>query len=186
MGILQPECSGQSKGSFQSENVAYGCLFCITGREELVAKRIREKCTDVHAVTMRKMKYRTSNKQKFKEEVLLLPSYVFFMAPSDIEPSLVFPKADVIRILCTEDGVWQLQGEDRRFTRWLFQYNGLLDFSQAYREGDLIHIVSGPLKDMEGKITKVDKRGCSGQVVILFNGKELPVWLSFELIERHL
>ena len=185
MGILQPECSGQPRERIQREDIAYGCLFCITGKEELIAKRISEKCKDVRAITMRKMKYRTNNGQKSKEEALLLPSYVFFMAPSDIEPFRAFPKTDVIRILCTGDGMWQLQGEDRRFTRWLFQYNGLLDFSQAYREGDRIHIVSGPLKDMEGKITKVDRRGCSGQVAILFNGRVLPVWLGFELIERH-
>ena len=36
---------------------------------------------------------------------------------------------------------------------------------------------------MEGKIKQVDKRGKSGQVVLSFYGKEISVWLGFELIE---
>lgn len=42
--------------------------------------------------------------------------------------------------------------------------------------------MSGPLKDMEGKIRRVDRRGMSGQVVLSFCGKEIPVWLGFEMV----
>ena len=100
-----------------------------------------------------------------------------------MEPSVEFPRQNIIRILSTDDGMWQLQGEDERFVKWLFQYDGLLGFSQAYKENDRIRIISGPLKDMEGKIKQVDKRGKSGQVVLSFYGKEMSVWLGFELIE---
>lgn len=50
-----------------------------------------------------------------------------------------------------------------------FNITGSLAFLrhiQAYKEKDRIRIVSGPLKDMEGKIKRVDKRGCSGQVIL--------------------
>ena len=77
----------------------------------------------------------------------------------------------------------RLQGGDRQFARWLFQYDGLLDFSKACREGSRIRIISGPLKDMEGKILRVDKRGRSGQVTLEFNGRTIPIWLGFELID---
>lgn len=90
---------------------------------------------------------------------------------------------NVIRVLYTDNGRWQLQGEDERFVQWLFQYDGLLGFSRAYQEGDHIRIVSGPLKDMEGRIRRVDKRGLSGQVVLSFQGRDIPVWLGFELID---
>ena len=99
-----------------------------------------------------------------------------------MKPFIDFPKQNVIRILSTDNGVWQLQGEDKRFAQWLFQYDGLLGFSQAYKEGDQIRIISGPLKDMEGRIKRIDKRGMSGQVVLSFSGREIPVWLGFELI----
>lgn len=166
----------------QPEDTSYGCLFCKTGKEQSVAEQIQTTCPNVRATTMRQMKYRTCKKIKTQEEAILLPSYVFFEAPSSMEPSIEFPTQNVIRVLSMDSGIWQLQGEDERFVKWLFQYDGLLGFSQAYKEGDRIRIISGPLKDMEGKIRRVDKRGMSGQVILSFYGKDVPVWLGFELV----
>ena len=166
------------------QDMSYGCLFCMTGKEQSVAEQIQTTCPNVHATTMRQLKYRTCKKVKTREEAILLPSYVFFEAPSLMEPSIEFPTQNVIRILSMDNGIWRLQGEDERFVKWLFQYDGLLGFSQAYKEDDQIRIVSGPLKDMEGKIKRVDKRGMSGQVILSFYGKDIPVWLGFELIQK--
>lgn len=165
------------------QKMTYGCLFCMTGKEKSVADQIQTNCPNVRATTMRQMKYRTCKKVKTREEAILLPSYVFFEAPSSMEPSIEFPMQNVIRILAMDNGIWQLQGEDERFVKWLFQYDGLLGFSQAYKEGDQIRIISGPLKDIEGKIKRVDKRGMSGQVTLSFYGKDISVWLGFELIK---
>lgn len=165
------------------EREAYGCLFCLTGREEQVAARIRDGNPAYRAVTLRKMRYRTSHGQHTSEVVQLLPSYVFLKAPMEADPFRELPKNDVIRILTMGDGEWRLRDGDKRFAQWVFRYDGLLDFSKAYREGERIRIVSGPLKDMEGKIQRVDKRGRSGQVILEFNGKTIPIWLCFELID---
>lgn len=183
MGSLQHENAQRLEAETHEENIAYGCLFCVTGKEQSVAESVQSACPEVRAITMRKIKYRTSQKVKWTEEAVVLPGYVFFQAPSYIEPVLVFPRQNVIRALSTE-GDWRLRGADEAFTRWLFRYDGLLSLSQAYRDGDRIRIVSGPLKDMEGRIRRVDKRGMSGQVILSFNGREIPTWLSFELIDR--
>ena len=164
------------------ENMAYGCLFCLTGREQSVVNRIQNFCSEIHAITMRKIKYRTCKKVKHTEEAIVLPSYVFFRAPSDSKPVLEIPRDNIIRILTT-DGDWRLTGSDERFVRWLFRYDGLMSLSQAYREGDQIRIASGPMKDLEGRIRRVDKRGLSGQVILSFNNREIPVWLNFEMIQ---
>ena len=169
----------------KSQDMSYGCLFCMTGKEQSVAEQIQAVCPNVRATTMRQLKHRTCKKVKTKEAAILLPSYVFFEAPSSMEPSVEFPTQNIIRILFLDKGIWQLRGEDERFVKWLFRYDGLLGFSQAYKEGDQIRIVSGPLKDMEGKIRRVDKRGMSGQVVLSFYGKEIPVWLGFEMITNY-
>ena len=147
----------------QPQERSFGCLFCITGKEQSIVDQIQTSCPDVRATAMRQLKYRTCKKVKTQEEAILLPSYVFFEAPSTMEPSVEFPRQNIIRILSTDDGMWR--------------------FSQAYKENDRIRIISGPLKDMEGKIKQVDKRGKSGQVVLSFYGKEISVWLGFELIE---
>ena len=176
----------EAASAFQDDDsdsgVSYGCVFCLTGKEKQVAEIIQLACPEAKAITMRKTRYRTCHKVKTLEEVIVMPSYVFFKAPSQAEPLAQFPRQDVIRILTTDKGEWRLTGADEQFVKWLFHYDGLLGLSQAFKEGDRIRIVSGPLKDMEGKITRVDKRGCSGQVVLTFNGKDVPVWLSFEMI----
>lgn len=163
--------------------VAYGCCFCLTGKEWFVAERIHQRLPDVRTLVARREKHMSAGGKKRKVEEIVFPGYVFFAASADTEPRSCFPREGVIRILTTETGVWQLIGEDERFARWLFEYDGLLGFSQAYKEGERIRIVSGPLKDMEGKITRIDKRGHSGQVVLDFNGKSTPVWLGFDLIQ---
>ena len=154
----------------------------MTGKEQSVAEQIQINCPNVRATTMRQLKYRTYKRVKTKEEIILLPSYVFFEAPSSMEPAREFPSQNIVRILSLDSGIWQLQGEDEQFIKWLFRYNGLQGFSQAYKEGTQIRITSGPLKDMEGKIKCVDKRGMSGQIILSFHGKDVPVWLGFELI----
>ena len=183
MGSLQQESAQRIEADAHEESVAYGCLFCVTGKEQSVAERVQAACSDVRAITMRKIKYRTCRKVKQTEEAIILPGYVFFKAPSYIEPVLIFPRQNVIRALSME-GDWRLRGADEEFARWLFRYDGLLSLSQAYRDGDRIRIISGPLKDMEGRIRRVDKRGMSGQVLLSFNGREITTWLSFELIDR--
>lgn len=183
MGSFQHEGAQPIEANAHEKNIAYGCLFCMTGKEQSVAERVQAACPDVRAITMRKIKYRTCRKVKQTEEAIVLPGYVFFKAPSYIEPVLIFPRQNVIRALSME-GDWRLRGADEEFARWLFRYDGLLSLSQAYRDGDRIRIISGPLKDMEGRIRRVDKRGMSGQVLLSLNGREIPTWLSFELIDR--
>lgn len=175
------EAGASPCGTESPESIAYGCLFCLTGKEQNVVERIQAARPDVRATTMRRIKYRTCKKVKSTEEAIVLPSYVFFEAPSYIEPASDFPRENIIRPL-SMDGNWRLSNADEQFVRWLFQYDGLLSMSKAYREGDRIRVVSGPLKDVEGKIRRVDKRGQTGQVILSFNGREIPVWLSFELI----
>ena len=163
------------------ERKAYGCLFCTTGKEMVVARMLEAAGTGVRAIAARQEKHKSEQGKKSRVEAVILPSYVFFEAYETDDLAWVPTVVDVIRVLSYE-GDWRLAGEDERFVDWLFQYDGLLRFSQAYKEGDRIKIISGPLKDMEGSIRKIDKRGHSGQVALEFNHKIVLAWLGFELV----
>ena len=171
------------EGEALPEKRAYGCLFCITGKEKVVAEELECVCPGIRAIAARQEKHKSVKGRKMKTEAVFLPSYVFFEAPWSFQPVEAFPHDNIIRVLTVERGIWQLSGEDEHFARWLFSYNGLLEFSKAYREGSKVRIASGPLKDMEGRIQRIDKRGRSGQVVLEFNGKTMPVWLGFDLLD---
>lgn len=164
-------------------NRAYGCVFCMTGREQEVAASIQRACPDVRATAVFQEKHKSVGGKKSRVRVVIMPGYVFFDAPDEPDIALRLPRVDIIRILKDDDNGWQLAGSDYEFARWLFSYQGCLEFSKAYHEGDRIRILSGPLKDMEGMISRIDRRGRSGQVTVRFNGRDVRLWLGFELID---
>ena len=167
-----------------SNDRAYGCLFCTTGKERFVAQRVEQVCPGIRAVAAILEKHKSVQGKKFRVEEILLPGYVIFEAPPDTAPGACLPREHVLRLLADEQGVWQLGGSDEAFARWLFSYGGVLRFSKARREdGGWVQLLSGPLKDMEMQIVRFDRRGRSGQVRLVFNGHEQLTWLGFELIE---
>lgn len=161
----------------------YGCVFCVTGKEEVVAKGIACVCPGLRVTAAYQEKFKSVNGVKRKVKALMLPGYVFFETDADAEIVSRFPDSGIIRILTDGDRDWRLKGDDYEFARWLFANEGLLGFSAAYREGNQIRFLSGPLKDMEGMICRVDKRGRSGQVAVKFDGREIRLWLGFDLVE---
>jgi len=162
---------------------AYGCVFCITGKEQAVADRIAYLCPEIRALAVYQEKHKSICGKKTRIKTILLPGYVFFDAPDDPGIVAALPQMDIIRLLKNQEQDWRLSGADVHFAQLVFKYQGCLDFSTAYNDGDRIRILSGPLKDMEALITSVDRRGRSGQVTVHFNGREIKVWLGFELVE---
>lgn len=162
---------------------AYGCLFCVTGKEGHVVSHICESYPDVRTIVAQREKIRKINGCRKKEKELLLPGYVFFEADDDFQPLNCFRMNGVIRVLAEDQNAWQLQGRDRDFAQWLFEWNGLLETSTAYRENDRIRIAEGPLKDLEGQISKIDRHSRRGRVDVDFHGQTFTVWLSFDIVE---
>lgn len=165
-------------------NWAYGCVFCATGKEADIAKRIEQMCANIRTVVARQLKKKSNQGEKHIEEAILFPGYIFFEAPTGLETVSMFPKENIFSVLKSESGDWQLYGDDARFVHWLFSYDGLIPFSKAYKEGDRIRIVSGPLKDFEGQILCTDKRNQSRKVAIRFCNREVTTWLGFKIIEK--
>jgi transcriptional antiterminator NusG len=62
--------------------------------------------------------------------------------------------------------------------------NGLVDMSRLYIDGDRVHVIEGPLKGQEARITEVNKRKGRAKVKIDFCGSERIIELGVELIEK--
>ena len=165
------------------KQMVYGCVFCLTGKEASVAEKIELNFPDIRALALRQKKRKTKNGKTTIESIVLFPGYVFFKTE---EGNFVFELTridGVLSVLSTPKGDWRLWGQDEEFTAWVFRNHGLIDFSKAYQEGDHIRILSGPLKDYEGEIIKIDKRNRNGQVALCFSGKTMKVWMGFELVD---
>ncbi len=165
----------------------YACLFCITGREAAIARRIEQLESGYRATAVQMVKRKSVQGVTTCTNTVMLPGYVFVEIPKECGFAPYHLRMEgVLSVLTTVDGEWRLFGQDRVFAAWVFAQEGLIAFSTAYCEGDRIRIMSGPLKDLEGYITKVDKRNKSGQVCLRVGDREIRVWLAFDLVEKPL
>ena len=118
--------------------------------------------------------FASTNGVKTLKEQILLPGYVFISVPFDITGVNLYDCGrlpDVYRLLKDGEGHWELQGEDEAFARWIINNKGLIGLSQAYMAGDKVQLLSGPLKEREGNIIKIDRRGRNGLIEITFDGR---------------
>lgn len=166
------------------QGCALGCIFCKTGSEEATARLLNSTPRMVHAFVTRKAEHRSEKGVKSTVEKVLFPGYVFFQAEESWTPTMTMYHADYILRLLRKDGSWQLKGDDEALVRWLLEHDGLLDMSKAYQEGTRVVIKSGPLKELEGIITKVDRHNRNGMVTLDLFGRKTNVWLAFELIQE--
>jgi len=181
---------GEAFASAGLPEPAYGCVFCVTGKELIAAQQIERAYGDVRAVVARQLKIMSSKgKENAREEItyekILYPGYIFFEAPTDKDMFGRMQKDEnIISVLSTGAGDWQLYGSDAKLVQWFFSYGGLLPFSEGYKDGDRIRIIKGPLKDLEKSIICVDKHRKNALVAITFCNREIKTWLKFELFEK--
>ena len=167
----------------ENESLPLGCVFCKTGFEESTARLLRATPLMHRVFVPRKVEHRSQNGVKSTVRKVLFPGYVFFEAEPEWRPPLLLYHADYVLRLLHREGDWHLYGDDEAFARWLLRHDGLLDMSQAYREGTRVVIKSGPLKELEGVITKVDRHNRNGQITVDLFGRKTSVWLAFEIID---
>ena len=166
------------------EELAYGCLFCRTGKEKRIAEEIEKELAGIRVVFAEKLRKRRQGGGSVEESVALFPGYLFFRACADFDARALARRQDVYRLLCDGEGIWHLRGSDLKLARGLFDCGGVVGFSSAYYEGDRIRITDGLLKAYEGQIIRVNRRNQTAQIALGLDGREVTVWLGFELIEK--
>lgn len=163
---------------------ALGCVFCKTGSEEAAARLLNTTPRMHWAFVPKKVEHRSEKGNKSTVEKVLFPGYVFFQAEEEWIPTRTMYHADYILRVLRKDGGWQLHGDDEALVRWLLEHDGLLEMSKAYQEGARVVIKSGPLKELEGVIAKVDRHNRNGMVTLDLFGRKTNVWLAFELVKE--
>ena len=160
----------------------YGCMFCKSGQEIRLAAA-SEKCWQgMRARAVCALKRRSRNGVRSLENEVMLPGYIFYEADDGCRPKPPLPEG-IFRILTTLDGDCRLLGRDEWFAGWVLKNDGEIGISHAHRVGDRIQIRQGPLKDLEGSILRIDRRNKNGQVRLEIEGREIKVWLPFELVD---
>lgn len=158
------------------------CVFCETGKEEIV-KLLYERVLGLQAIVPLSTRFRFFRGQHKRVVERLLPSYIFLYLDREVEIHRLAQIEHVFRVL-SMTGDYQLHKRDQAFASWLYRQNGLVGTSQAYREGDHIVVVDGPLRDYEGDIVWVDKRKGKAKVHLVTESLDTSMWFYFEYIKN--
>ena len=168
----------------ESTNKDVYCLFCVTGGEGSIIKNLQR--LGYNALSPIVLKWKPVGSKMKKSPSRLLPGYVFFEAEKECTPEWPNIRSiqKVLRILQYDDGGRALRDSDNAFYQWLKSYSGVIDVSQAVQEGTKIRFVSGPLKDLNGTVVKVNKSRKQVAVNLGSDSAIRLVWCGIEYVQE--
>lgn len=160
------------------------CLFCRTGKEEAVVALVEEKGWG-RALFAKRMKRLRNGQQWITKPAPLLPGYVFvYSGRAPIPHEAFLGLQDVIRVLQYGPKMDTLMGRDLEFATWLWGLNGEVGIMKAVEVGDRVEIVDGVFKQLQGTITKLDRRRKVVRVSLSTDGAIRQIWLAYEIVSR--
>ncbi|MDD3942328.1 MAG: transcription termination/antitermination NusG family protein [Sphaerochaetaceae bacterium] len=167
------------------------CLYCKTGSEEKLVYLLKKDMRDLLSMELEVMfPTRVMNQRNrgrwIRVEQPLLPGYLFLYLEDETPLPLFIIKQerDAYKILRYSDGTMELQDGDAAYAMWIYNHGGELQPSTVvFKEGQLVKILDGPLKDMQGKIIKLDRHHKRVIVAFMFAGTERHINLSVNVLD---
>jgi transcriptional antiterminator NusG len=170
------------------------CLFCRAGAEEKFVKSLsfllkREYASfDDLSVIFPVRVVQEKRQGKWRPKVQpVLPGYVFlYLDDDDPFPSFQARQCEgYFRVLKYPDGHIELKGTDLQYAEWIRSNKGTLQPSRISLDlGNRITVISGPMKDMQGKVVKLDRHKKRVIVAFEFAGEVRHVNLSVEIVSK--
>ena len=103
--------------------------------------------------------------------------------PDDLRIRLKGVKG-LTKMLMVGDKATPIYPEEEEFLRQLGGEDHIIGMSYIYREGDIITVNDGPLKDLEGVVKWTDRRQHLIGIAVRMFGAETIVKLSAEFVEK--
>ena len=113
----------------------------------------------------------------------IIPGYVFFENDNEPDWNKICSHKHIYYPLQYLDNDKRLRTNDLHFVKWLKGNNGKISISKVRKIGNKIKIVDGPLKELEGRIVKINKKQKCAGIKIEGEGIKNIIWLSYETIE---
>ena len=168
--------------------MAYYALQVWTGDEQqyLAAARRSLEGTEARLLWPRRS-LRIRRAGKWQESLApIFSSYVFLQAP-DVGPDLYATlkrHAGFVRFLLSNDNIVALDKKDQDLLSHFLSFGEIVQKSTAYfDENKRIRVVSGPLKNLEGLIVRVDRRKGRARVRLEMYENSFEVDFGFEALE---
>ncbi len=121
------------------------------------------------------------------EKTELFPGYVFIETsnPEAFSERLFMTgrgRAKPLWLLRNDYEALPLREEEEEWIRSLLNEEYLVEMSYGLKEGDRVHITRGPLKDLAGRIVRVNRHHRSATIRVEFLGDYREITLGLELI----
>lgn len=154
----------------------YGCLFCRTGAEAIIASYINQTITDVEAVAPTRTRRKTVAGKAVEDQVQLLPGYIFFRTESDEQISRLTRITNVLKLLEYDNLSWELTGGDREFAEFLFDNDLLQPPHVTFIDGKL-HFEDGFLCGHDDAVLRINRRKRTAEVRLGID--RLAFWIGY-------
>jgi len=164
---------------------AFGYLHVRTGSEKQVSEVINMAFPEVESLAITQTKHKSCKGVRSYTSNIMVPGYILFRADKKAQVSLLRSLTPVYSILTYDDNKWYLRDQDLFCARWLFDHHGDIGVSVIFIEGDEIKVIDGPLKEMEGRIIRIDKRNRNALIALGLHQQTCTnVWLAFEYLDK--
>lgn len=160
------------------------CVFCKTAYEDKAAWHINRLYGDsgVRAIApVRIIKERCQGAVKNIRKPLM-QSYIFVFSDIRIEPRMIRPVEDAVKLLGYQNGEYELMGADLEYARFISDNNGIIGISDIMCEGKAVKILSGPLFEYKGTIVKLDRRKQRVKLSVSVGGIEREISVSVNIL----
>lgn len=180
-------CQNQGK---LSEKVMWYAVWTRSGQEE----RVLELCRtfqhyepDAYEDCFIPMyeKYRKVKGKPTRQLARLFPGYLFFISdhPRKLQ-KLLKQLPEFTRTLGDDDGAIPLYREEVEFLQKYINKEKILQMSEGYLRGTELVVTSGPLKDYQGKVVKIDRHKRTAVLEMEFLGRKTQVTVGMEVVRK--
>ncbi len=125
---------------------------------------------------------------KTREELApIFPSYVFIQT-EEISPEMYWilkRTSGFVRFLKSNQNIEPLRGMERELLIHFLNYGEVVEKSTVtFDENSRIQVIDGPMKGMEGRVVKVDKRKRRAKISLTFYDNAFNIDFGFEFLEK--
>lgn len=117
----------------------------------------------------------------------IFPGYLFYEA-EDLPPEVYWAlkrTSGFIRVLKNKQNIEPLSGEDRGLLLHFLSFGEIVEKSTVtFDENNRIQVLDGPMKGMEGRIVKVDRRKKRAKVRLTLYEEAFLVDFGFDFLEK--
>jgi len=165
--------------------MAWYAIHVRTGREDAVCEEIRKQVALLgynaeYELLVPKRKLQERRQGEFVEVIrTMFPGYVLAQSEDIREFANVVTRGKgIFRFLQNEGEFQEIRLEEISAIVYMTDEAGVIGPSEALLEGDLITVVSGPLKGCEGLIKKIDKHHRRAKVEFWLDGRRHQIDLA--------